>query len=114
AREAHRLLYEYLKRAAPELPETLVEIAPLFDAVVHGCKARLFSEALVSVYQTRIDRRERIFAVKELGAVGATLTALSAFFAEPWSKVEPSLNEEETSFVLGSAGFLLRATGDLG
>lgn len=35
----HERLYEHFKNAAPELPDTLDEMMPLYAAVVHGCRA---------------------------------------------------------------------------
>ena len=37
--EAHERLYRHFAAAAPDLPDTLVEMEPLFRAVVHGCAA---------------------------------------------------------------------------
>jgi hypothetical protein len=38
-------LYEHFKDAAPELPDTLEEMMPLYAAVVHGCRAGKHQEA---------------------------------------------------------------------
>ena len=38
-REGHRRLYEHLKEKAKPLPENVEEMAPLYAAVVHGCRA---------------------------------------------------------------------------
>ena len=53
-REGHNRLYEYYKATAKELPDTLEEMAPLFAAVMHGCQAEKFNEALYEVYFRRI------------------------------------------------------------
>lgn len=53
-KEGHRRLYEHLKTTAKELPDTLEEMAPLFAAVHHGCKAGVHQAALDEVYYTRI------------------------------------------------------------
>ena len=53
----HAQLYEYFK-ALPEKhqPDTLEEMAPLFQAVFHGCQAGRHQEALDEVYWARIVR----------------------------------------------------------
>ncbi|HEX2120966.1 MAG TPA: TIR domain-containing protein, partial [Thermoanaerobaculia bacterium] len=83
AKEAHRRLYEHFKKSAPHLPETLREMTPLFQAVVHGCKAGAWREALIEVFHSRVQRRGA-FAAQGLGAIGACLSSLSAFCDEPW------------------------------
>ena len=40
-REAHRRLYDHLTQSAPEQPDTLQDMLPLYHAVVHGCQAGL-------------------------------------------------------------------------
>ena len=52
-REAHGRLYEYYKGRAPELPDTLEAMAPLYAAVAHGCAAGRHQEALDEVYWRR-------------------------------------------------------------
>ena len=44
--EAHRRLYEHLKQSAPELPDNLNDMMPLYHAVAHGCKAGLHEECI--------------------------------------------------------------------
>ena len=55
-REGHRRLYEHLRGKAKELPDTIEEMAPLYAAVVHGCRAGKNQEALVEVLLKRIRR----------------------------------------------------------
>ena len=54
-RAGHERLYEHFK-ALPEKhqPDTLEEMAPLFQAVFHGCQAGRHQEALNEVYWARI------------------------------------------------------------
>ena len=44
--EAHRRLYEHLIQSAPELPDNLNDMMPLFHAVAHGIKAGSVTESL--------------------------------------------------------------------
>ena len=112
--EGHRRLYEHLKSTAKELPESLGEMAPLYAAVVHGCKAEKYEEALVEVYKNRIQRRSDFFNRAKLGAIGSEVAVLSAFFDPPWENLAPGLSESDQAWVVGEGGVALRALGRLG
>ena len=73
-------LYHYYRTLAPELPNNFRDMEPLFSAVICGCNAGLFREALHEVYIPRIQRRNDWFAANVLGARGALLTVLVHFF----------------------------------
>jgi hypothetical protein len=51
-----------------------------FLAVICGCRAGLFREALHEIYIPRIQRGNASFAANVLGARGAVLSALAHFF----------------------------------
>jgi len=112
-REGNDRLYEHYKQAAPELPDTLEEMAPLFAAVAHGCAAGRHQEAFGEVYLRRIQRGNEYFNTKKLGAIGAELAALSSFFDTPWRQPVVTLTEDDKGSVLNEAGFDLRALGRL-
>ena len=92
-REAHSRLYEYYKKQAPEQPDTLEAMAPLYAAVAHGSAAGRHQEALDEVYWRRI-RGGTSFRMKKLGAFGADLAALAGFFDPPWRRPVVGLREE--------------------
>ena len=81
-RECNRRLYHYYRILAPELPENFREMEPLFLAVICGCHAGLYREALHDIYIPRIQRGNASFAVNVLGAREAVLSALVHFFAD--------------------------------
>ena len=90
---------------------------PLFLAVICGCNAGLFRQALREVYIPRIQRGKASFAANTLGARGALLSALVHFFEEGrWgSLVESgvegqSLTAEDQLFLLMQAALNLTAT----
>jgi tetratricopeptide (TPR) repeat protein len=83
--EGNRRLYEHLRQKAPEFPDTMEAMQPLFAAVVHGCRAGRYQEALAEVYWRRIQRKEH-YSLHKLGAYGSALTALAGFFDRPWSQ----------------------------
>jgi predicted ATPase len=94
---------------------------PLFLAVICGCNAGLFREALHEVYLPRIQRGNASFAAKVLGARGALLSALVHFFEEGrWGSFAQvnvkcqSLTAEDQLFVLMQAGLYLTLTRGLG
>src|SRR6202035_1240662 len=78
--ECNRRLYHYYQTLAPQLPNSFREMEPLFSAVICGCNAGLFREALHEVYIPRIQRENASFAVNVLGARGPLLSVLSHFF----------------------------------
>jgi hypothetical protein len=80
--ECNRRLYDYLRTLPPQLPETFRDMEPLFLAVICGCKAGLFHEALQEVYIPRIQRGNASFAANVLGARGALLSVLAHFFEQ--------------------------------
>ncbi|MCK4315160.1 MAG: hypothetical protein KAX24_05255, partial [Anaerolineae bacterium] len=112
-REGNNRLYEHLKAAAKELPDTIEEMAPLYAAVAHGCQAGRYQEALDEVYWRRIQRGNEAFNTHKLGALGADLAALSGFFDLPWRNLVTVLTEVWKGWVLNAAGFGLRALGRL-
>ena len=53
-KECNRRLYNYYRVLAPRLPDSFSDMDPLFLAVICGCNAGLFREALHEVYSARI------------------------------------------------------------
>jgi hypothetical protein len=78
-KECKRRLYDYYRTLAPQLPNSFREMEPLFSAVICGCNAGLFREALNEVYIPRIQRGNAYFAAKILGATGPLLLVLVHF-----------------------------------
>jgi hypothetical protein len=119
-KESNRRLFHYYQMLAPRLPNNFREMDPLFSAVICGCNAGLFREALHDVYIPRIQRGNACFAANVLGARGPLLSALVHFFEHGrWgSPVEEavegrSLTEEDRLFILMQAGQYLTATRGL-
>jgi tetratricopeptide (TPR) repeat protein len=116
-REGHGRLYEHLRDTAKKLPDTIEEMAPLYAAVVHGCRAGKNQEAFVEVYTARIQRRDEHFFnhfnKDKLGAFSSDVAVLSAFFDPPWAQLAPGLSEPTQAEVLGIAGFALGVFGRL-
>src|SRR6267378_417555 len=60
--ECNGRLFHYYRTLAPQLPNSFKEMEPLFLAVIYGCNAGLFREALHEVYIPRIQRGDSSFA----------------------------------------------------
>ena len=119
-KEGNRRLYDYYRALAPQLPNSVREMEPLFLAMICGCHAGLFRDALHEVYIPRIQRGNASFAVKVLGARGALLAVLVHFFEHArWGSLvqngaeRQSLSAEDQLFVLTQAGLYLTATRGL-
>src|SRR4029077_2716788 len=102
---------------APHLPNTLRDMEPLFLAVICGCNAGLFRDALHKVYLPRIQRGNSSFAANVLGARAALLLVLAHFFEHGrWSSPAgtdvqgQSHTAEDELFILTQAGLYLLAT----
>jgi predicted ATPase len=115
-KECNRRLFNYYRTLAPQLPQGFREMEPLFLAVICGCNAGLFREALHEVYIPRIQRGNALFASDSLGARGALLWVLVHFFErERWDCLVQmgvegqSLTAEDRLFILMQAGLYLQA-----
>ena len=116
-RAAHGRLYEHLRDTTKEGDTpTLEDLAPLYQAIAHGCRAGRHQEALDKIYADRICRRRpdgeiEFYATKKLGAFGSDLAAISWFFDKPYATPVAALTPAAQSWVLGEAAFALRAQG---
>jgi hypothetical protein len=114
---AHGRLYEHLRDTTKEGDTpTLEDLAPLYQAIGHGCRAGRYEEALDEIYRDRICRRRpdgiiEFYASKKLGAIGSDLAAISWFFDKPYARPVATLTPEAQSWVLSEAAYVLRAQG---
>ena len=112
--EGNRRLYEHLRQAAPDLPDTLEAMQPLYAAVVHGCRAGRQQEAVDEVFWRRIRRGEQALQLEKarglwLGADGAGGLLRSPLVPA----LRPPHRRMDQAFVLHEAAFRLRALGRL-
>ena len=110
-----------IERLRPSCRKALESMEPLFLAVICGCNAGLYREALHEVYISRIQRGDALFAANVLGARGPLLSVLAHFFEQGrWGSpvhmsVEgQSLTAEDQLFTLMQAGLYLTATRGMG
>lgn len=110
----HLRLYEHLQTVPQEdQPDGLAEMAPLFQAVHHGCAAGRYQEALDGIYYARIVREQEFYLWKRLGAVSADLGVITSFFDSPWERPVASLSEADQAWLLNEAATRLRLLGRL-
>jgi serine/threonine protein kinase len=116
-KECNRRLFNYYQALAPQVPDSFREMEPLFSAVICGCNAGLYREALHKVYIPRIQQGNAHFAANVLGARGPLLSVLVRFFEHGhWgsfvetSAEEQSLTAEDQLFILMQAAPYLTAT----
>jgi hypothetical protein len=119
-RAAHGLLYEHLRDTTQEgETPTLEDLAPLYQAIPHGCRAGRWQEALGRVYQDRIcgrraDGQFGFHSLYRLGAYGSDLAAISWFFEKAYGTPVATLTANDQSWLLSCAASALRAQGRLG
>jgi tetratricopeptide (TPR) repeat protein len=108
----HKRIYQYFGEYAPEQPETLEEMQPLFEQVYHGCAAGLYDEVFDNVYWEKIHRREGYFIIKNLGAWEINLSLARTFFPEGDFSQLPLVSKKRVQReILGGVGLTLLATG---
>jgi len=114
---ANGRLYEHLRDSSKEgKTPTLEDLAPLYQAIAHGCRAGRHGKALDKIYFDRICRSlpnstQEYYSVNKLGAYGSDLAAISSFFEKPYSIPVASLMDRHRSWALGVAASFLRIQG---
>lgn len=111
-RAGNNRLYEHFQSTVKELPDTLEEMSPLFEAVEYGCQAGRYQDAF-EMYWRRILHGRQFYHHRKLAAFDLDLATLSNFFDEPWRKVKSELDEPTTNFIFDLVGIDLRARGRL-
>ncbi len=109
--QANIFLYEYFKGIAKELPDTLEEMEPLFQAVAHGCRAGKQQEVYADVLWKRVLREGDGYLFHKLGAFGSFLACLFYFFDMVWEVPAANLTEYRKAVALSWAGYSLQALG---
>ena len=113
SQDGHACLYEHYRKQAPQYPNTLEQMEPLFHAIYHGCQAGRHEECLVDVYRGRVLRGSEYYLNRKLGANAIDLSLLANFFETPWSQPAKTLSTADQAELIGDAGFNLRAVGRL-
>ena len=100
-RAGHARLYEHFK-ALPEKqqPDTLEEMAPLFQAVFHGCQAGRHQEALDEVYWARIVRERAVLRHQKARRVRRRSGGAGRLLQSTVGKTVSSITEADQGFVV--------------
>src|SRR5439155_22846340 len=105
-------LFEYLQTSVPYWPEGRDGLLPLYQAIVHGCKAALYDDSL-TILQVRVDRGWigplSSYSSNSLGLFGLELAALACFFIVPWRQLPEELSKTRQLLVLNQASLTLSA-----
>jgi tetratricopeptide (TPR) repeat protein len=116
--DSHSRLYDHLRDTTHEgETPTLADLAPLYDAIGHGCRGGRYKAALHDIYKSRICRRKpdrpgiEYYSLYRLGAVGSNLAAISSFFDRPYQVPTAALKPGDRAWVIGEASFYLRSQG---
>ncbi|NQE04819.1 hypothetical protein C5S32_03005 [ANME-1 cluster archaeon GoMg1] len=108
----HKRIYQYFGECAPEQPETLVELQPLFEQVYHGCAAGLYDEVEEDIYWERIYKMEEYFIYLNLGAWETNLSLVRTFFLKGDLSQMPLVSKKsDQTFLLNEAGLMLSSIG---
>jgi hypothetical protein len=114
----HGRLYEHLRDTTKEgKTPTLEDLAPLYQAIAHGCRADQHNEALF-IYTERICRRMpsgdfEFYSKKKLGAWSSDLSCIWWLFEKPYEVPFRTIDKKYQSWLLGDAAWSLRAQGRL-
>jgi tetratricopeptide (TPR) repeat protein len=108
----HKRIYEYIGEYAPERPETLEEMQPLFEQVYHGCAAGLYDETVHEVFYAKIHRYQEHLIAHKLGAWETDLSLAKTFFPEGDLSKMPFVNKKsDQSWLFNEVGLVLLNTG---
>lgn len=121
-RAGHSVIFDWFCRLPDkDLPDTLVELEPLYRAVGHGCKAGRFRTALEEVFGRRI-QRDTGYSFFQLGSYSSDLAALICFFPHGWEQppvaatvgqLGESMSEADRSWLQAKVAFCLMSLGRL-
>ncbi|MCP4589362.1 MAG: ATP-binding protein [bacterium] len=114
----HSRFFDVLtKRSDKHHPDTMEEMQPLIDAVLHGCRADRADEALGDVFYTRIGRKDApdrttFYMTSDLGAVETELELLRSFFPGGDFSNEADVSDRGgKGFLINSAALALLNSG---
>jgi hypothetical protein len=89
-------------------------MAPLFQAVHHGCQAGRRQEVYDDIYRAHIRRENELYLTNKPDAFSADLGLAASFFDPPFAHAAADLSEGSRVWFLNEAALNLRAFGRLG
>jgi len=109
-RQGNKLVFNFLQQSAIANPKSMVQLEPLFRAVIHGTRAGLFEESF-QLYFERIKRKQ--FLIFTEGSHHADQSCIRAFFRIPWIEPVEQLPEEARFYLLSCAAANLMFLGHI-
>lgn len=117
-RYSHDRLFEHLKNSVPEYPNSLDNLLPLYQSVLHGCAAGRGQEACEQVFFKRIRRQNRGYSWRNYGTIGSDYSALATFFTcspEQFVDVQnlfaEGIRKQWQEWLFNEIAFMLRMLG---
>lgn len=107
--EGNCLIFSYLKNSATENPANMAELEPLFRAVIHGTKAKMFEDA----FQLYFERIKNRYCMLSGGSHHTDQTCIRAFFSKAWTEPVEDLSEDAKFHLLSSAATNLMSLGKI-
>lgn len=101
---AHKVLFDYFRDAAPKRPNTQDEMFPLYRAIHHGCQAHLLEESINAYRERLLHGESEGFATNYLGLVSEDVAALERFFKVDVKPID-KLSELDYCFLQGRLAF---------
>lgn len=93
-------VFSFLCDQALENPQNMLQLEPIFRAVVHGTRAGLYEESF-DLYFEKIKRKQ--FSMFTEGSHHADQSCIRTFFKKPWIEPVPQLSESASSYLLSCA-----------
>lgn len=109
-RKGNESIFNFLQAEAVIDPTSMLEMEPLFRAVIHGTRAGLF-EASFQLYFERIKQRQ--FSLFTEGSHHADQSCIRAFFENPWTEPVNILSESARFYLLACAAANLAYLGQI-
>ncbi|PCI77329.1 MAG: hypothetical protein COB20_08240 [SAR86 cluster bacterium] len=109
-RQGNKIVFNFLQRSAVANPVSMVQMEPLFRAVIHGVRAGLVEESF-QLYFERIKRKQ--FSIFTEGSHHADQSCIRAFFRSPWTEPVAQLSESASFYLLSSAASNLIYLGQI-
>lgn len=106
-KQGNHAIFSFLQNTAVENPKTMVELEPLFRAVIHGTRAGCYEEAF-DVYFHKIKKGYSVLAE---GSHYADQACIRSFFVKEWSIVNYGLSEISKFHLIVSAAINLMFLG---
>jgi len=109
-RQGNKIVFNFLQDNAIANPKSMVQLEPLFRAVIHGTRAGLVEESF-QLYFDRIKRKQ--FSIFTEGSHHADQSCIRAFFRRPWTEPVAELSELASFYLLSCAAANLIYLGQI-